>query len=121
MGTPTALTIRVNNRQGANLDFLGAWNFKKYYFINIHGLWERRVFDIPQFHYYYGPGLFVGNNSAGYASGDGLFLGISGNFGLNLYIGRIELFGQLTPRFSVFPSTDGEWGGGIGGRYYLKG
>lgn len=119
-GEPTGLTVRVNNNHGANLDILGAWNFGEYFFLNIHGLWERRVFDIPQFHYFYGPGLFVGSRGLRNHEVDNMTFGISGSVGLNLYLGPIELFGQLTPRFSVFPSTAGEMGGGIGGRYYFK-
>lgn len=119
-GEPTGLTVRVNNNHGANLDILGAWNFGEYFFLNIHGLWERRVFDIPQFHYFYGPGLFVGSHGLRNHEVDNMTFGISGSVGLNLYLGPVELFGQLTPRFSVFPSTTGEMGGGIGGRFYFR-
>ena len=119
-GEPTGLTLRINNAgNGANLDLLGAWNFNQYFFLNVHGLWERRVFDIPQFHYFYGPGLFVGAYNRKRDVEDDVYFGISGNFGLNLYLGPVEFFAQITPRFSVFPGTYGDFGGGIGGRFYF--
>jgi hypothetical protein len=120
-GEPTGLTVRVNSAGNINLDMLAAWNFDNYFFFNLHGVWEKRVInDFPKFHYFYGPGAFVVLRNRGHNYTDEASLGISGTIGLNVYLGRVEVFGQVTPRLTLVKSTDGYIGGGIGGRFYLN-
>ncbi len=120
-GEPTGLSLRINNAGNMNLDMLAAWNFDNYFFFNLHGLWERPVVsDLPKFHYFYGPGAFVVLRDYKRDYDEEISLGISGTLGLNLYLGRFEIFGQLTPRLTLVKSTNGDIGGGIGGRFYFN-
>ena len=66
--------------------------------------------------YYLGPGAFVIIKER---RDDDILLGISGNFGINFFIERFEVFLQITPRLSVVPDTDGDVCGGVGLRYYF--
>ena len=122
-GEPTGLTVRINNAGGVNLDMLAAWYFDQYFFFNVHGLWERRLIkDLPKLNYFYGPGAFIvlHDRYRDRYNDQEVSLGISGSIGLNVYLGRVEIFGQLTPRLALVRSTYGNIGGGIGGRFYLN-
>jgi len=122
-GEPTGLTLRINNAGKLNLDMLASWYFDRYFFLNVHGLWEQPlVSDLPNFRYFYGPGAFLFvYDDRNYRNGEDIGLGISGNVGLNVYLGRhFEIFGQLTPRLALIRSTYGNIGGGVGGRFYFN-
>ena len=117
LGDPSGLTLKLYRHPGFAYDFLLAWDLDDdAFFLNLHGLYERPLQDTP-LRYYLGPGVYVGVRDRPGASDT--FVGISGNFGINYFIERFELFGQLTPRLRLAPSTDGDLGGGIGLRYYL--
>lgn len=123
-GDPTGLSLRINNAGKVNLDMLASWYYDRYFFFNVHGLWEQPVAkNVPNFHYFYGPGAFIYVYDRGnprYYDDEEIGLGISGTIGLNVYLGRhFEIFGQLTPRLSIFRGTYGDIGGGIGARFYF--
>lgn len=117
-GEPTGITLKFYTQQGA-LDFLAAWDFDNYFFLNVHGLRERPIADIRGVNYFLGPGLFLGVRERGRYEDD-LALGISGTIGLNVWVDSFEFYGQLTPRLKIIESTDGSIGGGIGVRYYFR-
>lgn len=119
-GDPTGITLRINNSAGLSYDILAAWNVNDYFLVNVHGLWNHTLAPNPRLTYFYGPGLFAGVRERGRWEEDDVYLGISGTIGLSLYIQRLELFGQLTPRLSVAPGTNGDVGGGLGLRFYLN-
>ena len=126
-GDPTGLSLRINNAGKVNLDFLAAWDYDRYFIFNMHGLWEQPVAkNVPNFHYFYGPGAFIEVHDRNYYRNnyyyeDEIGLGISGTIGLNVYLGQhFEIFGQLTPRLRLFRGTYGDFGGGIGGRFYFN-
>ncbi len=123
-GEPTGLTLKTYtsrpvSRGGASFnayDLLVGWDFDDYFFINAHALHEGRFGDSP-LNYYLGPGLFLG--FIDHPRNDEVTFGISGQFGLNYFIDRFEIFVQLTPRLQLVEETDGDMGGGIGARYYF--
>jgi hypothetical protein len=119
-GEPTGLTLRINNKAALGYDILAAWDFDNYLFVNVHGLWEHPLSGAPKVNYFYGPGVFAGFRERGRWKEDESFVGASATIGLNVYIQKLEIFGQLTPRLALAPFTDGDIGGGIGVRFYLN-
>ena len=120
IGEPTALSVQYQPRGGMAADFLFAYDLNDYLFINGHGLWKRTLDDGGHFSFYYGPGAFVllrGPRRDRW--NDDAQLGLSGNFGLSFRFSRIDLFAQITPRFSVVPATEFGVGGGFGGRFWF--
>ena len=72
-------------------------------------------------HFYYGSGGFIGirdNKPEGVR--DDVVAGGGGNFRLNLVRGRVEFFGQATPRLALTPGTGFDMGGCIGMRFFFK-
>lgn len=123
-GEPTGLTLKTYtgtpSRMGRTFnayDILLGWDFDDYFFVNAHALHEARLGDSP-LNYFLGPGLFLSFHDRG-RNEDRVGFGISGQFGINYYVERFELFAQLTPRLRLVESTDGDMGGGIGVRYYF--
>lgn len=116
IGDPTGITLRLYGRSRYVFDFLAAWDLDDFFFLNVHGLYERSLENSP-LNYYYGPGVVFGIERHGRENE--LVVGISGNFGINYFVERFEVFLQLTPRFTLTPRTTGDLGGGIGLRYYL--
>lgn len=121
VGSPTGLSLQFYRETGMYADILFAYDLDDFYFINVHGLWDTHLDREQQFHFYYGPGLFLGfrDNNGTEDEFDNPEFGMSGNFGLNYVFGRAEIFGQLTPRLSVIPETDFEFGGGLGLRFFF--
>lgn len=115
VGDPSGITLKVYQNRGFAYDFLAAWDWDDYFLFNVHGLFERPLQNTPM-NYYLGPGAFVIIKER---RDDDILLGISGNFGINFFIERFEVFLQITPRLSVVPDTDGDVGGGVGLRYYF--
>lgn len=123
LGDPNGLTLKTYTaspvrRGGASFnayDLLFGWDFDDFFFANVHALHEARLGDSP-LNYYLGPGLFLGFYDRG---DDEVVFGISGQFGINYYVERFEIFLQVTPRLQLVESTDGDFGGGIGARYYF--
>ncbi len=116
IGDPTGITLRLYDRASFVYDFLAAWDLDDFFFLNVHGLRERSLENSP-LSYYYGPGVIFGIERR--RRQNELVVGISGNFGINYFVERFEVFLQLTPRFTLTPRTVGDIGGGIGLRYYL--
>lgn len=116
IGDPSGVTLKLYQRPGLALEFLAAWDLGSFFFLNGHALYERPIPDSP-LHYYLGPGLILGVRDA--TDGTDLVVGISGQVGVNFFVERFEVFLHLTPRLNVIPDTDGNFGGGIGLRYYL--
>jgi hypothetical protein len=115
IGDPSGITLKVYERPGFAYDFLAAWAFDHFFFFNAHGVFESPIRDSP-LRYYLGPGGLIGVREG---RNNQLVLGFSGNFGINFYAERFEVFLQVTPRLHLVPGTDGEIGGGVGLRYYL--
>jgi hypothetical protein len=116
-GDPSGLSLKFRNVGKANLDILGAWDWDDRLFVNVHWIYEKRLGSSRNANFFYGPGLFMAYRE--YRGDDYIGLGISGTFGLNVYIDQFELFAQLTPRLLVVENTDGDLGGGIGMRFYF--
>ena len=119
-GEPTGITLRINNGGALGYDILAAWDLDNYFFINVHGLWEHRLAPSPRIGYFYGPGVFAGVRERGKWEDNDVYLGVSGTIGLNVYIQKLEIFGQITPRLAIAPGTSGDIGGGIGLRFYFN-
>lgn len=115
IGDPSGITLKWYDRPGFAYEVLAAWDLDDFLFLNLHGLFERRLQDSP-LNYFFGPGAYIGVEDRG---DNDLVLGISGSFGLNFFTERFEVFLQLTPRLNVVPNTRGELGGGVGLRYYF--
>ena len=119
IGEPSGVTLKVYNPGRVSYDFLAAWNLDDFFYLNVHGVYETHLDDQGDFHFFYGPGAFLGLRDRPRDQDDDVVLGISGTFGLNYLIGQAELFAQVTPRLSLVPDTDGDVGGGAGVRFYF--
>lgn len=124
VGEPTGLNLHFRNTTGAmRPDILLAWDRRNddrdFFFINVHGLWFKRLGTKDPFNFYYGPGVFVGVRDHRKERNNETVIGFSGNFGLNYEFNRLDIFVQLTPRLSIVPGTDMEVGGGLGLRFFL--
>jgi len=117
IGDPSGVTLKLYQRPGLAYEFLAAWDLDRFFFLNGHVLYERPIPDSP-LHYYFGPGVILGISDDGPDDAE-LVIGISGQVGVNFFVERFEVFLHLTPRLSIIPDTDGDFGGGIGLRYYL--
>ena len=119
IGEPSGVTLKLYEHPGFAYEFLAAWDLDDFFFLNAHVLFERPIPDSP-LRYYLGPGVLIGfEENQPDRDEDELVIGISGQFGVNFFVERFEVFLHLTPRLSVIPETDGEIGGGIGLRYYF--
>lgn len=123
IGEPSGLTIKRYNPSRMSFDALLAWDLDNFFFINIHGLWEKRLGSDLPLNFYYGPGAFVGIIEKGSLraanENNEIALGISGNIGLNYYIDKFELYIQATPRLRLIDETDADIGGGLGFRFFF--
>lgn len=127
VGDPTALNLHFRNNSGAmRPDILLAWDFddndRDFFFVNVHGLWFKRLGTKEPFNFYYGPGAFIGirdHVGRGRDDDDDVVFGVSGNFGLNYEFPRVDIFLQVTPRLSIVPDTDFEPGAGLGVRFFF--
>lgn len=121
-GQPTGLTVKIYEPRGISTDILAAWDLDDFFFLNVHGLFERHLGNSGNFHYFVGPGGFIGiRDSKGGESGSSndVALGISGTLGLNVMVGIAEIYGQITPRLELVKETKGDIGGGVGVRFYF--
>ena len=123
IGEPSGITLKIHNEDAASYDFLVAWDLDDFFFLNAHALFSN---DIPaenleqELEWFIGPGAFLGILDQPAPEDDDGQIGISGRIGLNFVIERqFEIYGQVTPRISLIPDTDGDIGGGVGFRYYF--
>lgn len=119
IGEPNGVTLQFYNPGGTTWDFLAAWSFDDFFFLNVHALYYRNLGDDPRLHLFYGPGAFVGFRDRESNADDDVVLGISGTVGLGFMIEEFQIFGSVTPRLSIVPATDGDVGAGIGVRYWF--
>lgn len=124
IGEPSGLTLKVYNETAPSYDFLAAWSFTDdFFFLNAHAQWSQdlNAQNVNQgFEWFFGPGAFIGVADQSGSQDDEAVLGVSGRIGLNFIINQqFELYGQVTPRISVIPDTEGDVGGGLGFRYYF--
>lgn len=119
IGEPSGITMKVYEPGGMSYDFLAAFDLDDFFYLNVHGLFERQIDDDENLNLFYGPGAFVGIYDRPRDRDDDVALGVSGRVGINFYIEEFELFAQITPRIEVIPATDGDIGGGLGFRYYF--
>ncbi len=122
LGQPAGISIKKRNSAGMSADILLAWDLNDFFFVNLHGVWEKNVSGADGLHFVYGPGVFAGfkERNRYRDDDDELFLGISGTFGLSYYIDQFEIYLRLTPRLAVIESTDGDVGGGLGFRFFFN-
>lgn len=118
IGDPSGITLQFYNPGFLSWDFLAAWDIDDFFFLNVHGLYHRRIGQRHDVHLFYGPGAFVGVHDRG-PRDDDVVLGISGTIGIGAMIERFQVYGSVTPRLSVIPGTDGDVGAGIGVRYFF--
>lgn len=127
VGDPTGLNLHFRNGPGAmHTDILFAWDLgdddHDFFFVNVHGLWFKRLATTEAFNFYYGPGAFVGfrdHNRKKDNNDNEVVVGFSGNFGLNYEFSRFDIFLQVTPRLTILPGTDFDGGGGLGMRFFF--
>ncbi len=119
-GNPTGLSLQWYKNHGITTDILLAYDLDRFYFVNIHGLWNVHLDQGQHFHFYYGPGAFAGVRRHEFdARKDVVAMGLSGNLGLGLVFSRVEFFGQFTPRLELLKTTHFTPGGGLGIRFFL--
>ncbi|MEZ5042947.1 MAG: hypothetical protein R2828_23835 [Saprospiraceae bacterium] len=121
LGQPSGISIKNYNPNGMSADILLAWDLNDFFFVNLHGTWEKPVNSAKGLQFVYGPGIFAGfrEHNRFRKDDDELFLGISGTFGLSYFIDHFEIYLRLTPRLAVIESTDGDIGGGLGFRFFF--
>lgn len=122
IGNPSGLTLKVYGTDRSSFmayDFLLAYDLDRFFFFNLHGLYERPLPDSP-LNYFLGPGILLGVRERRRSNNE-MVLGLSANFGINFFTERFEVFLQLTPCLHLVPGTEGDLGGGIGLRYYFGG
>ena len=124
IGSPTGLSLKFYNAGGPSYDALVAWDLDDFFFLNVHGQFNRSIQtnNVDGLEWFFGPGAFIGfrDNSDSNNQDDDAVFGISGRVGLNLVLEQqFEFYAQLTPRISLAPDTDGDLGGGVGFRYYF--
>lgn len=122
LGQPSGLSLKKYNSSGMSPDILLAWDLNDFFFINLHGTWEKHFSGTRGLHFVYGPGVFAGFRERRLITegDDDLFLGISGTFGLAYNIDQFEIYIRATPRLAVLESTGGDVGGGLGFRFYFN-
>jgi hypothetical protein len=118
IGEPAGVTLKIRNPGATSIDILAAWVGDDVFFVNVHGLLEKHISSNEKLHLFYGPGGYVGFHDL-VNEDDEVVAGISATVGLGYMIEQFDLFGQLTPRLDLTPATDGDFGGGIGLRYYF--
>lgn len=116
IGQPTGLSLKIYN-PGTSTDFLAAWDWNNFFFLNIHALFDASLNDAHTIHFFYGPGGFIGIHEK--PGKNKIDLGISGNFGLDFLIQKFEIFVQATPRLSLKNTNNFNIGGGAGFRFYF--
>lgn len=119
-GEPSGLTLKIYNAESPSYDFLAAWSFDNFLFLNAHALFEQplAIENVEEpVQWFIGPGAYIGiYDDAGSEAG----LGISGTVGLDILLAeQFELYIQATPRFELVRETEPDIGGGIGLRYYF--
>ena len=87
-------------------------NLKDYFFWTGHLLRERQIPDSP-LHYFIGPGIAFGRERGH------MFWALSATVGVYFERERFEVFMQISPRIIVLPNVQGEFGSGVGLRYYF--
>jgi hypothetical protein len=122
-GRPSGITLKIHSGGAMAVDIFAAWDLDDFFFINVHGLWETPIGSSPV-NVFYGPGAFIGvsdhyRDRPFRRRYDEVLAGISGTIGINYYIQRFEIFLQLTPRLALIERTEGDFGGGIGFRFYF--
>lgn len=119
VGDPTGLTLKFGSGARA-FDLAAGWDLDDGFFVQGHLLLRERRFPGAgtDLRYFYGPGLFLGARDRGRGRDDDVAFGFSFNAGISYYTGPVEIFGQLTPRLALAPSTDFDLGAGIGVRFY---
>lgn len=119
-GEPSGVTLKIYNPNRPSYDFLAAWSFDDFLFLNAHVLFEHRLSaqNVEQpVQWFIGPGAYVGVDSRGEANAG---LGVSGTIGLDILLAdAFELYIQATPRFELVQETEPFVGGGLGLRYYF--
>lgn len=119
IGEPSGVTVQFYNPGSMSWDILAAWDIDDFFFINLHGLYYRPLGNRQDVHLFYGPGGFIGVRDRGRGRDDDVVVGISGTIGIGVMIEQFQIYGSLTPRLSIIPGTDGDFGAGIGVRYYF--
>lgn len=112
-GAPTGVTVKLYKRPTFAYSILVAWDLDAFFFLSTHGVVEQR-FDTSPLGLFVGPGLILGIDRRDPV------LGISGQIGTNFYRERFEVFIQATPRLRLTPDVLGDWGAGIGLRYFFR-
>lgn len=119
IGNPSGVTLKVYRERFPSYDFLAAWDLDDFFFLNAHLLYEEHLGNSQNVHFFFGPGGFLGVNDRPADREDDAVIGLSGRVGLNVIVERFEIYGQVTPRISVVPDTEGNVGGGVGIRFYF--
>lgn len=122
VGDPSGVTVKVYNPGTLSYDFLAAWDLNNFFFLNMHGLYERplELENTSGLEYFFGPGGFIGFRDRPAGRDDDVVFGISGRLGVNIPLeDRFEFYVQVTPRINLVPDTEGDLGGGLGVRYYF--
>ena len=120
IGEPSGVTLMIYNPQRMSYDFLAAWDMDDFFFLNTHALFEQHFGQSNRAHFFYGPGAFIGIRDRSNDADDEVVVGVSGRVGVGYLFDRFEVYAQLTPRLALSPSTNGDFGGGVGFRFYLN-
>lgn len=118
IGDPSGVTLLFYDAGGLSYDILAAWDLDDFFYVNLHGLYERPLADVARAHVFYGPGAFVGIRER--RDDNEVRLGVSSTLGASFVVEQFEFYVRVTPRLALTPGTDGDVGGGLGLRYYFQ-
>lgn len=118
IGAPTGVSVGIYGARALSYDILAAWDLDDFFYLNVHGLYDRVIADPPGTSLFYGPGVFIGLRDRK-PNNDEVALGVSGTFGLRYRYDRLEFYARLTPRLALLEKTDVDIGGGFGIRFFL--
>lgn len=118
IGAPTGVSVGIYGSRAFAYDVLAAWDLDDFFYLNVHGIYDRAIADPPGTALFYGPGVFLGLRDRK-PNDDEVALGVSGTFGLRYRYERLEFYARLTPRLALLEETDVDIGGGLGIRFFL--
>ena len=118
IGSPSGVNLKIQGDSEPAVDLLAAFDLDDFFFLNGHLLYEEELDEEANLHVLYGPGAFIGVHDRPVAE-DEVGVGISATVGLGIYVRQFEIYGRVTPRLAVLPTTNGDVGGGIGVRWFF--
>jgi hypothetical protein len=125
LGGPTGISMIWDRPSSLSYDLTVAWDVDDFLFVDLHGIIRDSFVYIEDhaLYLFYGPGGFLEfrdrNRHENRFGNDDVFVGVSAMAGVGYGYQDWSFFLRMTPRLSIVPGTDFDFGGGIGFRYHF--